>query len=259
MDLDDYPEDLYIIEGDVDAFDDSTFNADELDGAVCVQLNDRQLRYSRLPSIPLFGRAAREQRLELLRAEREQVAEEYAKAAFDSQKLQRLYQSYNEFVSKHIHIAFNDDPEQQFAEVRDGLNQVVRQLASLDEKDQQQRSQMQTAKQALAQLDKLANVMHLIEDESLAERLEEINDKLEQLTQYKSFAQQHGKAADKLSNMLSALEADPEQFDSLQAQYQQADQNLQTLKTQMFALADLHERRHYFAYSDSVSLLDQKQ
>ena len=257
VDLDDCPEDLYIIEGDVDAFDDSTFNADELDGAVCVQLNDRQLRYSRLPSIPLFGRAAREQRLELLRAEREQVAEEYAKAAFDSQKLQRLYQSYNEFVSKHIHIAFNDDPEQQLAEVRDGLNQVVRQLASLDEKDQQQRSQMQTAKQALAQLDKLANVIHLIEDESLAERLEEVNDKLEQLSQYKSFAQQHGKAAEKLSNMLSALEADPEQFDALQAQYQQADQNLQTLKTQLFALADLHERRHYFAYSDSVSLLDQ--
>lgn len=134
VDLDDCPEDLYIIEGDVDAFDDSTFNADELDGAVCVQLNDRQLRYSRLPSIPLFGRAAREQRLELLRAERDEVVEEYAKAAFDSQKLQRLYQSYNEFVSKHIHIAFNDDPEQQLADVRDGLNQVVRQLAALDEK-----------------------------------------------------------------------------------------------------------------------------
>lgn len=26
---------------------------------------------------------------------------------------------------------------------------------------------------------------------------------------------------------------------------------------QLFALADLHERRHYFSYSDSVSLLDQ--
>lgn len=54
---------------------------------------------------------------------------------------------------------------------------------------------MQSAKQALAQLDKLANVMHLIADESLAERLEELNDKLEQLAEYKSFAQQHGKAA----------------------------------------------------------------
>ena len=42
-DLDDCPEDLYLIEGDVDAFDDSSFNADELEGAVCVQLNDRQI------------------------------------------------------------------------------------------------------------------------------------------------------------------------------------------------------------------------
>lgn len=134
MDLDDCPDDLYIIEGDVDAFDDSTFNADELDGAVCVQLNDRQLRYSRLPAIPLFGRAAREQRLELLRAQREEVAEEYAKAAFDSQKLQRLYQAYNEFVSKHIHIAFNADPEAKLAQARDELNQITRQLTQLDEK-----------------------------------------------------------------------------------------------------------------------------
>ena len=43
---DDCPEDLYILEGDVDAFDDSSFNADELEGAVCVQLNDRQMPFS---------------------------------------------------------------------------------------------------------------------------------------------------------------------------------------------------------------------
>ncbi len=37
VELDDCPEDLYRIEGDVDAFDDSSFNAVELEGAVCVQ------------------------------------------------------------------------------------------------------------------------------------------------------------------------------------------------------------------------------
>ncbi len=86
VELDDCPEDLYIIEGDIDAFDDSSFDAEELEGAVCVRMNDRQMRYSRLPEIPLFGRAAREQRLELLRNEREEVVEKHAKAAFDSQK-----------------------------------------------------------------------------------------------------------------------------------------------------------------------------
>ncbi|OEF27477.1 chromosome partition protein MukB, partial [Vibrio rumoiensis] len=256
VDLDDCPEDLYIIEGDVDAFDDSSFNADELDGAVCVHLNERQLRYSRLPEIPLFGRAAREQRLELLRAEREEVAEEYAKAAFDSQKLQRLYQSYNEFVSKHIHVAFNADPEQQLVEVRDELNKVLRQLSDIEDKEQQQRQQLQASKQAVTRLNKLANVIHLIEDDSLAARFEELEEKLAQLAEHKRFSQQHGKQVQQLEPMISALEADPEQFDALQASYQQADQNLQVLKTQLFALADLHERRHYFAYSDSVSLLD---
>ncbi|MCP4946644.1 MAG: chromosome partition protein MukB, partial [Aestuariibacter sp.] len=143
IDLDDCPEDLYILEGDVDAFDDSSFNADELEGAVCVQLNDRQMRYSRFPEIPLFGRAAREQRLEKLREERDVVVENHAKAAFDSQKLNRLYQAFNSFVAKHLHVAFNADPEQALAVVREKRNQVVRSLAELDSKEQQQRSQLQ--------------------------------------------------------------------------------------------------------------------
>ena len=80
--LDDCPDDLYIIEGDADSFDDSGFDVDELEEAVCVHLNDRQLRYSRFPKVPLFGRAAREQRLEHLREEREQLIEDHAKAFF---------------------------------------------------------------------------------------------------------------------------------------------------------------------------------
>ncbi|MCV5753631.1 hypothetical protein OFN51_33055, partial [Escherichia coli] len=87
-------------------------DAEELEGAVCVRMNDRQMRYSRFPEIPLFGRAAREQRLELLRNEREEVVEKHAKAAFDSQKMQRLYQAFNQFVAKHIQVAFEADPEQ---------------------------------------------------------------------------------------------------------------------------------------------------
>jgi len=153
IELDDCPEDLYLIEGDVDAFDDSSFNAEELDGAVCVQFNDRQIRYSRLPAIPLFGRAAREQRLELLRSEREEVVEQHAKAAFDSQKLQRLYTSFNEFVAKHLHVAFDADPEQAILVARDKRNQIARTLAELDSQDQQQRSQVQLSKQAISALE----------------------------------------------------------------------------------------------------------
>ncbi|PNI02364.1 chromosome partition protein MukB [Vibrio diazotrophicus] len=257
IELDDCPEDLYLIEGDVDAFDDSSFNAEELDGAVCVQFNDRQIRYSRLPAIPLFGRAAREQRLELLRSEREEVVEQHAKAAFDSQKLQRLYTSFNEFVAKHLHVAFDADPEQAILVARDKRNQIARTLAELDSQDQQQRSQVQLSKQAISALDKIAPNMLLIEDDSLAERVEEIAQKIAQLSESKSFISAHGKTIAELEKVVNALDADPEQFDALEEQYQQADAQLQQLKAQIFALSDLVERRHHFAYSDSVDMLSQ--
>lgn len=256
IDLDDCPEDLYILEGDVDAFDDSSFNADELEGAVCVQLNDRQMRYSRFPEIPLFGRAAREQRLEKLREERDVVVENHAKAAFDSQKLNRLYQAFNSFVAKHLHVAFNADPEQALASIRDKRNQIVRSLAELDSKEQQQRSQLLHSKQALGALDKLAPMVRILEDETLAERLAELEAQLERLSEAKSYLNTHGKALTSLEQIVSALDADPEQFEALEAEYRQADNALQTLKGKVFALSDLIERRHYFAYADSVDLLN---
>ncbi|EMB9224147.1 chromosome partition protein MukB [Vibrio alginolyticus] len=256
VELDDCPEDLYIIEGDIDAFDDSSFDAEELEGAVCVRMNDRQMRYSRLPEIPLFGRAAREQRLELLRNEREEVVEKHAKAAFDSQKMQRLYQAFNLFVSNHIQVAFDADPEQALATIRDKRNQIARVLADLDAKEQQQRSQLQTSKQALSSLDKLASHMVLVEDESLQARFDELEEKIAQLAEAKNFLSNHAKAVAQLENIVSALDADPEQFDALEAEYKAADERLQDLKKQIFALSDLVERRHYFAYSDSVDLLN---
>ncbi|WP_447059713.1 chromosome partition protein MukB [Vibrio alginolyticus] len=256
VELDDCPEDLYIIEGDIDAFDDSSFDAEELEGAVCVRMNDLQMRYSRLPEIPLFGRAAREQRLELLRNEREEVVEKHAKAAFDSQKMQRLYQAFNLFVSNHIQVAFDADPEQALATIRDKRNQIARVLADLDAKEQQQRSQLQTSKQALSSLDKLASHMVLVEDESLQARFDELEEKIAQLAEAKNFLNNHAKAVTQLENIASALDADPEQFDALEAEYKAADERLQDLKKQIFALSDLVERRHYFAYSDSVDLLN---
>ncbi|WP_104025717.1 chromosome partition protein MukB [Vibrio hyugaensis] len=256
VELDDCPEDLYIIEGDIDAFDDSSFDAEELEGAVCVRMNDRQMRYSRLPEIPLFGRAAREQRLELLRNEREEVVEKHAKAAFDSQKMQRLFQAFNQFVASHIQVAFEADPEQALATIRDKRNQIARVLADLDAKEQQQRSQLQTSKQALSSLDKLAPNMALIEDELLQARFDELEEKIAQLSEAKAFLNNHAKAVAELEKVAVALDADPEQFDALEAEYKAADQQLQDLKKQIFALSDLVERRHYFAYSDSVDLLN---
>lgn len=84
--LEDCPEDLYLIEGDPQSFDDSVFAVEELEKAVVVKIADRQWRYSRYPEVPLFGRAARENRLEALYQERDSLAERYATLSFDVQK-----------------------------------------------------------------------------------------------------------------------------------------------------------------------------
>ncbi|MGF1729861.1 chromosome partition protein MukB [Photobacterium kasasachensis] len=254
--LDDCPDDLYIIEGDADSFDDSGFDVDELEEAVCVHLNDRQLRYSRFPKVPLFGRAAREQRLEQLREEREQVVEDHAKAAFDSQKLQRLYQSFNSFVATHMAVAFNADPEAGLKAARDKRNQITRSLSDSDAKEQQQRSQLTAAREGLALLGKLTPVVNLLEDDTLTARFEDVEQQLSQLDEARNYLDRHGKAVVELEGLVSALDADPEQFDALQAQYEQADNTLQSLKTKIFAIADLVERRYHFSYADSVELLN---
>lgn len=51
--LEDCPEDLYLIEGDPQSFDDSVFAVEEQDKAVVVKIADRQWRYSRYPEVPL--------------------------------------------------------------------------------------------------------------------------------------------------------------------------------------------------------------
>ena len=66
------------------------FAVEEQDKAVVVKIADRQWRYSRYPEVPLFGRAARN-RLEVLHAERETLAERYATLSFDVQKTQRSH------------------------------------------------------------------------------------------------------------------------------------------------------------------------
>lgn len=53
--LEDCPEDLYLIEGDPQSFDDSVFSVDELEKAVVVKIADRQWRYSRFPELPCLA------------------------------------------------------------------------------------------------------------------------------------------------------------------------------------------------------------
>lgn len=254
--LDDCLEDLYIIEGDVEGFDDSVFDADEMDGAVCVHINDRQLRYSRFPKVPLFGKAAREHRLEILREEREQLVEQYAKLAFDVQKLQRLGQSFNQFVATHFNVAFNPSPELALKALREERGILLRQIEQSTQAEQTAQRQLATAKDAISLLNKLQHIVSLIEDNTLVERAAEIKERLSHTEQARHFIKEHDKTLFELEKLLPSLDTDPEQFDALEQALSAADLDLQHLKKQLFALSDVIERRPHFNYQDAVELLD---
>ncbi|MEE3662695.1 chromosome partition protein MukB [Brenneria sp. g21c3] len=253
--LEDCPEDLYLIEGDPQSFDDSVFAVEELEKAVVVKVAERQWRYSRFPDVPLFGRAAREMRLESLRDERETLAEQYATLSFDVQKTQRLHQAFSRFIGTHLAVAFDDDPEAEMRTLNSRRGELERAIANFDSENQQQRQQYDQAKEGSAQLNKLIPRISLLCDDSLQDRVEEIRAELDETEESVRFIQQHGDTLAKLEPMVSVLQSDPQQHEQLQEDYAQALNAQRQAKQQAFALTEVMQRRAHFSYTDSAGML----
>ena len=253
--LEDCPEDLYLIEGDPQSFDDSVFAVEELERAVVVKVAERQWRYSRFPEVPLFGRAAREMRLESLRDEREALAEQYATMSFDVQKTQRLHQSFSRFIGTHLAVVFDDDPEAEIRTLSSRRGELDRAMASFDGENQQQRQQYEQAKEASAQLNKLIPRISLLCDETLQDRVEEIRAELDETEESARFIQQHGATLAKLEPLVSVLQSDPQQHEQLQEDYTQAQNAQRQAKQQAFSLTEVVQRRAHFSYADSAGML----
>ncbi|MBA0215472.1 chromosome partition protein MukB [Pectobacterium brasiliense] len=253
--LEDCPEDLYLIEGDPQSFDDSVFAVEELERAVVVKVAERQWRYSRFPEVPLFGRAAREMRLESLRDEREALAEQYAMMSFDVQKTQRLHQSFSRFIGTHLAVVFDEDPEAEIRTLSSRRGELDRAMASFDGENQQQRQQYDQAKEASAQLNKLIPRISLLCDETLQDRVEEIRAELDETEESARFIQQHGATLAKLEPLVSVLQSDPQQHEQLQEDYTQAQNAQRQAKQQAFALTEVVQRRAHFSYADSAGML----
>ncbi|MCE4178750.1 chromosome partition protein MukB, partial [Escherichia coli] len=172
--LEDCPEDPYLIEGDQQSFDDSVFSVDELEKAVVAKIADRQWRYSRFPSLPLFGRAARENRIETLHAERETLSERFATLSFDVQKTQRLHQAFSRFIGSHLAVAFEADPEAEIRKLNTRRGELERAIASHESDNQQSRVQFEQAKEGVAALNRILPRLNLLADDTLADRVDEI-------------------------------------------------------------------------------------
>ncbi|WP_413734463.1 chromosome partition protein MukB [Sodalis sp. RH21] len=253
--LDECPDDLYLIEGDPQSFDDSVFGIEELERAVLVKVADRQWRYSRFPAVPLFGRAARENRLENLNAERDALAERYATLSFDVQKIQRLHQAFGRFVGAHLAVAFEDDPEAEIRRLTARRGELERQLSEYEGQTQQQRQQYEQARDGLGLLNRLIPRVTLLGDDTLADRLETVQADWEEAQDAVRYLQQHRGALDQLEPLVSILQSDPERHEQLQADYQQAQQAQRQAKQQAFALTEVIQRRAHFGYSDSAGML----
>ena len=253
--LEECPEDLYLIEGDPQSFDDSVFSVEELDKAVVVKVAERQWRYSRFPKVPLFGRAARENQLELLGIERDRLAERYATLSFDVQKTQRLHQSFSRFIGSHLAVAFDDDPEAQIRQLNSRRSELERGLAQHESNNQHQRAQFEQARDGVAQLNRLLPRVNLLLDDTLPDRCEEIRERVEEAQEAARFLHQHGSKLSKLESLVAVLQNDPQQHDQLQRDYQQAQAQQLSARQQAFALTEVVQRRAHFSYADSAGML----
>lgn len=253
--LDDCPEDLYLIEGDPQSFDDSVFAVEEHEKAVVVKIADRQWRYSRYPEVPLFGRAARENRLETLYQERDRLAERYATLSFDVQKTQRTHQAFSRFIGSHLAVAFDADPEAEIRLLNTRRGEIERALNAHEDQNQQQRQQFDQAKEGISALNRLIPLVSLLLDETLTDRVEEITEELAEAQEAARYIQQHGVSLTKLEPLLSVLQSDPQQHEQLQESYVLAQNSQRLAKQQAFALTEVVQRRAHFSYTDSAGML----
>ncbi|MGC6246313.1 chromosome partition protein MukB [Pasteurella multocida] len=250
--LEECPDDLYLIEGDPTAFDDSVLSAQELAHGVVVQVSDRELRYSKFPEIPLFGRAAREQYLEALQQQRDDVTEQHAQRAFDVQKCQRLHEHFSQFVGLHLSLAFQPNPEEVMAEIQQQRNEIERELNQFVTTEQQLRIQLDHAKEKMQLLNKLIPQLNLIADESLIDRVEECREQLDIAEQDELFIRQYGATLSQLEPIANTLQSDPEHYERLKADYEQAISQQKQVQQRLFALADVLQRKAHFAYEERV-------
>lgn len=251
--LEECPDDLYLIEGDPSAFDDSVFTKEELENAVLVKASDNQWRYSRFPTNPLFGNAAREKRLDELRHLRDEANEQYAVLSFDLQKVQRLIQIVSEFVGKHLAVAFASNPEETIAQLQQKQVELDRALSEHHFKNQQHKIDYDQLREQIAILNRLAPRVDLLLDEELVYLFEEIKEQQLEAFEAQKFIGQHEKALNRLSTIIDALQTDPHQQDFNESAYHDLIAIQRDLDEKAIALRELIQRKQYLAYADLIS------
>ena len=252
----DYPEDIYFIEGDPSSFDDSVFDCEEMNKAVLVKTGDRQWRFSCFPTVPLFGRAAREVHLEKLSIERDELLERYATISFDLQKLQRIEQNVGQFIAQYLAVAFDIDPEAEAQKLVARRSEIERQLSSQESIDKQNQQQVANCKEQLTTINRLIAQMHLLADDDLADRVDELREQLTEAQEAEQYVTRNRNTVSELEPIVAVLQSDPEQNETLREHYNSIKNQQQIIREQVFALTEVMQRRAHFGYEDSAGMLN---
>ncbi len=183
------------------------------------------------------------------------LSERFATLSFDVQKTQRLHRAFSRFIGSHLSVAFEDDPEAEIRRLNGRRVELERALATHENDNQQQRLQFEQAKEGVSALNRLLPRLNLLADETLADRVDEIQERLDEAQEAARFVQQYGNQLAKLEPVVSVLQSDPEQFEQLKEDYAWSQQMQRDARQQAFALAEVVERRAHFSYSDSAEML----
>ncbi|VEB07069.1 Chromosome partition protein MukB [Klebsiella pneumoniae] len=226
---------LYLIEGDPQSFDDSVFSVDELEksgGGEDLPIASGVIRASR--RWPLFGRAARENRIETLHAERESLSERFCDPVVRCAETQRLHQAFSRFIGSHLAVAFEDDPEEEIRKLNSRRGELERALSAHESDNQQNRVAVRAGERGRVGAQPPAARLNLLADDTLADRVDEIQERLDEAQEAARFIQQHGNQLAKLEPIVSVLQSDPEQFEQLKEDYAYAQQTQRDARQQAF-------------------------
>lgn len=151
------------------------------------------------------------------------------------QKTQRLHRAFSRFIGSHLSVAFEDDPEAEIRRLNGRRVELERALATHESDNQQQRLQFEQAKEGVSALNRLLPRLNLLADETLADRVDEIQERLDEAQEAARFVQQYGNQLAKLEPMVSVLQSDPEQFEQLKEDYAWSQQMQRDARQQAFA------------------------
>ncbi|WP_232818175.1 chromosome partition protein MukB [Zobellella maritima] len=255
--LESCPADVYLIQGNPDAFDEDLLHATELEGAIWVKNGERQLRYSRFPAEPMFGRAAREAKIAQLSTELEAVSARYAEAAFAQQKHSRLYHQLSDFVGQGMQQAFAPSPDEALAELAAQQDQLEEELAAIAGRLEQWQARRHQLREQQALLHKLLPLADLLTDDGQQQRLDSAREEMTQLEIARDFMAAHGQRLGRLAEQVQVLRQDPAGFEALQQQVSEVEAELSDARDRTYALTQLVARLPHLAYADAEQLLDQ--